>query len=150
MAYGSNDKRGTTNNRNSTQDDTHAENNHHIINVSAPSVTATISLPNNPRPTPNHFPRFSGTVQSFNNCGGGLQDFTHAEIKTPAAGDSFNNLGSGSQTFTGAKIHSADKSSQLSKSVFPWKRDHVANHGTLHSFNNKGKGSQSFDGFKLN
>ncbi|ESW30942.1 hypothetical protein PHAVU_002G195300 [Phaseolus vulgaris] len=144
----------------------HTGNNRHMT-VSTPSVTTTtISLPNNPRRTPNHRPHFSGIVNSFNNSEegiqdfslatikstatgdsfnnseGGLQDFSDAKIKSTATGDSFNNLGSGSQTFREAEIRCGEESSKPSRSTLPLKGDH------LHSFNNKG--SQCFDGFNRN
>ncbi|KAK7368670.1 hypothetical protein VNO80_10698 [Phaseolus coccineus] len=152
MAYGSNDKRGATSSNNSTQHDNHTGNNRPMVAVSIPSVTTTttISLPNNPHPTPNYLPHFSGIVQSFNNSEEGVQDFGQAKIKSAVTGDSFNNLRSGSQTFRKAEIRCAGESSKPSRSILPFKPDHVAHYGTLHSFNNNGKGSQSFDGFKLN
>ncbi|ESW30945.1 hypothetical protein PHAVU_002G195500 [Phaseolus vulgaris] len=153
MANGSNDKRGATSSNNSTQHDNHTGNNRHMVAVSTPSVTTTttiISLPNNPSPTPNHLPHFSGIVQSFNNSEEGKQDFSHAKINSTATGDSFNNLQSGSQSFRKAKISCGEESSKPSRSTLPLKGEHVVHYGTLHSFNNKGKGSQCFNGFKLN
>ncbi|XP_027916605.1 probable inactive serine/threonine-protein kinase scy2 [Vigna unguiculata] len=152
MAYGSNGKRGTTNSDNSTQHDNNRGNNHHIVNISTPSVTTTtISLPNNnPSPTPNHFPQFSGTAQSFNNTENGSQDFSRAKIKSPVTGNSFNNIGSGSQSFRDAEIRCSKESSKQSRSIFSIKQNRAPQGGTLHSFNNNGKGSQCFDGFKLN
>ncbi|WVZ23386.1 hypothetical protein V8G54_001930 [Vigna mungo] len=146
MAYGSNGKRGSTNSNNSTQIDNQRGNNHHIVST----TTTTFSIPNNPRPTPNDFPQFSATAQSFNNSEDGSQDFSRAKIKSPVTGNSFNNLGSGSQTFRDADIRCAKESSKQSRSIFSLKQHRVPTGGTLHSFNNNGKGSQCFDGFKLN
>ncbi|KAK7368673.1 hypothetical protein VNO80_10701 [Phaseolus coccineus] len=132
MAYGSNDKRAATSTQHNTGDNRH-------MTVSTPSVTSTttISLPNNPRPTPNHL-LLSRIVQSFNNSKEGRQDFSHAKIKSTVTGDSFNNHGSGSQSFKKAEICCCEKSSKSSRSTLPSNRDHVAHYGALHSFNEKG------------
>ncbi|KAL9329053.1 hypothetical protein ACSQ67_004056 [Phaseolus vulgaris] len=114
----------------------------YVVSTPSDTTTTTISLPNNPRRTPNHLPHFSGIVNSFNNSEGGLQDFSDAKIKSTATGDSFNNLGSGSQTFREAQIRCGEESSKPSRSTLPLKGDHP------HSFNNKG--SQCFDRFNHN
>jgi len=95
-------------------------------------------------------------LNSFNNSGGGEQDFSNLKVKSTTSKHSCNNLGSGSQVLNQANIQASKIYGSLNNRSLDLQTFRAANIGNPNegsvaitdSFNNGENGTQNFEGLK--